>query len=254
MYLKTKWIRWMVGVFAVLTLALATAAIYPQTSEAADDTPTTAQSRGWDERRGGHDELLAEALGITVEELQSAREEAAAAAIDRAVAEGLITEAQAEMLQERGARGLRGGMPPHFFGLEESAIDPQALLADALGVTVEELAAAQDAAQDAALAQAVEDGRITQEEADQIQARQALHPYFQERMQTAYGEAVQQALEEGVITQAQADQLLEEGAPGRFGGHGGLRGMGERGGMRGPGGDGFFGPRGRGEMPGQSGM
>jgi hypothetical protein len=249
MNLKTKWNHWIVGVAAVLTLMLTTAAIYPQVSEAADDTPAVEQSRGWDERRGGNDELLAEALGITVEDLQAAHEEAAAAAIDQAVAEGLITEAQAEQLQERGAMGQFGGFMHPFFNLADSEIDPQALLAEALGITVEDLETAQASAQAAALAQAVEDGRITQEQADQMQARQALQPYRQDRMQAAYTEAVQQALEEGVITQAQADQLLEEGAPGHFGGRGDMRGD-----MRGPGGEGFPGPRGRGGMPGKSGM
>jgi hypothetical protein len=254
MNLKTKWNRWIVGVVAVLTLALGMAAVYPQVSEAAADTPATEQGRGWGERRGGNDELLAEALGITVEELQSAQEAAIAAGIDQAVAEGLITEAQAEMLQERGVRGLRGGMLPRFFGIDDSTIDPQALLAEALGITVEELEAAQSSAQAAALAQAVEEGHITQEEADQMMAHQALQPYLQERMQTAFTDAVEQALADGVITQEQADQLVEEGVPGHFGGRGGKHGMGGRDGMRGPGGDGFFGPRGRGGMPGQSGM
>jgi hypothetical protein len=254
MNLKTKWTRWIVGTIAVLTLALGMVAVYPQVSEAAADTPATEQGRGWGERRGGNDELLAEALGITVEELQSAQEAAVAAGIDQALAEGLITEAQAEMLQERGVRGLRGGMRPPFFGNADSTIDPHALLAEALGITVEELEAAQESARAAALAQAVEEGRITQEQADQMMAHQALRPYLQERMQTAFTDAVEQALEEGVITQEQADQLLEEGAARRFGKPGGMHGMGGRDGMRGPGGDGFFGPRGRGGMPGQSGM
>jgi hypothetical protein len=184
MNLKTKWNRWILGVAAVLTLTLGMAAVYPQVSEAADDTPATEQSRGWGERGSGDDELLAEALGITVEDLE----------------------------------------------------------------------AAQASAQAAGLAQAVEEGRITQEQADQMQARQALRPYLQDRMRAAYTEAVERALKDGVITQDQADQLLEEGAHGRFGKPGGMHGMGGRGGMRGPSGDGFFGPRGRGGMPGQSGM
>lgn len=253
MNLKTKWNRWIVGVAAMLTLALATAAVYPQVSQAADDTPAVEQSRGWGERRGGDNELLAEALGITVEELETAQQEAATAAIDQAVAEGLITETQAEQLKAHSASGRLGGFMHPFFNPEESNIDPQALLAEALGITVDELKAAQDSAQAAALAQAVEDGRITQEQADQIQARQALQPYLQDRMQAAYTDAVQQALDEGAISQAQADQLLEEGMPGHVDGRG-MPGMNGRGGMRGHGGEGFPGERGRGGMPGQSGM
>jgi hypothetical protein len=170
MNFKTTWSRWLLGVVAVLALALATAAVPPQVSEAAVSTQTTSQTRGWGDRSGGHDELLAEALGISVEALQSAGEAATAAAIDQAVSEGLITEAQAS-------------------------------------------------AQAAALAQAVEDGRITQAQAEQMTARQAVHAYLQDRMQTAYSEAVEQGLADGVITQAQADQLLENGAGiGEFGG------------------------------------
>ncbi|MEM7126856.1 MAG: hypothetical protein AAF702_11050 [Chloroflexota bacterium] len=50
----------------------------------------------------------------------------------------------------------------------------QAELAAALGITEEALQSAQDSAREAALAQAVEDGRITQEEADLKEAESAL--------------------------------------------------------------------------------
>ncbi|MBX2997339.1 MAG: hypothetical protein KF893_02420 [Caldilineaceae bacterium] len=241
---KIMWNRWLLGVVAVLMLVLGMAAVYPQVSEAAD-TSATVQHKGVGIPKGDNDELLAETLGITVEDLQSAREEASSAAIDQAVAGGLITEAQAEQLKERGAMGRFGGFMHPFFNLADSDIDPQALLAEALGISVEDLETAQAAAQSAALAQAVEEGRITQEQADQMQAHQALRPYLEERMKSAFTEAVQQALEDGVITQAQADQLSEAGAFGHFGRHGG---------MRGHDGEGFPGPRGRGGMPGQSGM
>lgn len=233
---QTKWNRWLLGAIAVLVLALATAAVYPQVTQAAGNDPGLPGPRGWnDGPRADHDALLAEALGISSADLQAAREEAATAAIEQAVQEGLITQEQADRLQERGAG--------HFFGFGRFAsdtIDPQALLAQALDISVDELQAAQQSARAAALDQAVADGRITQEQADLIQARQALQTYLKERMQNAYEEAVQQAVQDGVITQEQADQILSSG-PGFFGpeNHGGFHGrMGPGGfhGRRGPGG------------------
>src|SRR5690606_16339003 len=53
---------------------------------------------------GAGKELLAEALGISVEELEAACEEVRQAVIAQAVEDGLITERQAERLREgRGA-------------------------------------------------------------------------------------------------------------------------------------------------------
>jgi hypothetical protein len=118
-------------------------------------------------------------------------------------------------------------------------------LADELGLTVEELEAAQQAAQEAALAQAVEDGDLSQEEADLLSAHRALRGYldmrtlmaevlgispeqlgeqpahawieeqgldfetFHEQMQAAREDAIADAVADGIITQAQADALLE---------------------------------------------
>ncbi|GIV78433.1 MAG: hypothetical protein KatS3mg050_2827 [Litorilinea sp.] len=104
-------------------------------------------------------------------------------------------------------------------GVDVSTIDFQALLAEQLGITVDELQTAQDEAFASLLAQAVEDGLLTQEQADQIQARHALRRYLdesnlQERLRAVYEETIQQAVEEGVITQEQADQILSQSGPG----------------------------------------
>jgi hypothetical protein len=182
---------------------------------------------------GNYEEALAEALGITVEELQAAYEKAFAAAIDQALDEGLLTQDQADNLMRsdrfgirgrRGFRGLGGDMNKH--------------LAEALGISVAELEAAQAKAQDAVIAEAIEAGTITQEQADIMKARGAISSYVQEAMTTAYGEAVEQAVADGVITQAQADLLLENGTMG-FRGPGGFFGFGGRGMF---GGRGAFGP------------
>ena len=118
------------------------------------------------------------------------------------------------------------------FGWRGHSAERDAQLAEALGVTVEELQAAREEVFAAELAAAVADGRLTQEEADQIQAQWTLRRYLSEHLQTAYEEAVQQAVEDGVITQEQADALLAEPSRGFFGrGFAGPRGHGMRGGM-----------------------
>jgi len=57
-----------------------------------------------------------------------------------------------------------------------------------------------------------------------------LREFMTERMQTAYDEALADAVTEGIITQEQADQISSEGGAGFFGpgmdggGRGGMRG------------------------------
>ena len=190
-------------------------------------------------RSGYSDEELAAALGITVDELTAARQKASEAAIAQALEAGLITEAQAEDLKA-GERGLpfggRGGG-----WLAENGIDFDALLADALGISVDKLQAAYVQAQNAHIDQEVTDGKLTQEQADLMKGQSALYASeaFQSAMQAAFEAAVNQAVSAGVITQAQADLILENnsgmGMPG-FGGFGGGPGGGHgpRGGEFGP--------------------
>jgi hypothetical protein len=184
---------------------------------------------------GPASEELAAALGISVDDLTAAYQKATEAAVQQALDEGLITQAQADLMRT----GERFGMGMHFGGrmLGSSSIDFQALLADALGITVEQLEAAQQTAHEARLAQAVADGKITQEQADLMQARRRLHTNenFRSSMQSAHQAAIAQAVADGVITQEQADQMLS----GEFGmgrGMGGFGMHGGRGGMRGFGG------------------
>jgi hypothetical protein len=186
-------------------------------------------------------EDLAEALGISVDELTAAFEQANQAALDKAVADGLITQAQADQIKERGSAfpfGGRGGM-----WLAGSGIDYQAFLAEALGISVDALEAAQTKAYEARLDQAVADGDLTQEQADLMKGRRALFSSqtFIDAMQGAFEAAVNAGVEAGIITQAQADAILqaqsERGLPG-FGGPGGFGDFG-RGGRRGHG-EGMF--------------
>ena len=128
--------------------------------------------------KGADNTYLAEALGITVEQLQTAYGNAWQNGIDQAVENGLITAAQAEWLKE-GGFGMRGkvSMLGEWLG-ENNALEMNALLAEELGISVEELQAARQKASEAALQAAIGSGEITQEMADRMRARQALMGYI----------------------------------------------------------------------------
>ena len=226
-------------------------------------------------RDGDHGQYLADALGITVEDLQ--------AAVDSA----------------RDAVQPEDGTTPDFGRGrgDHDAIrgEMDAALAEALGISVDELQAAQQEARDAALADAVANGDITQEQADLMRAGEAVKEYmdrealtaaaldmtveelqaardegvtmadllaqqgldrttFADALQAEADKALAQAVSDGVITQEQADQLAEmggrfmDGGPGGHGERGGRHGHGDEGGRpeRGPDGQDQFqrGPRG----------
>lgn len=222
MNLRNKWSIGMLSLGAALLIGVSTTAVYAQTATP-EQPPVAGMVRL---HKADHNALLAEALGISPEELEAAQTQARNAAIDQAVAEGRITQEQADQIKQ-GEAG-RG----HGFG-RFGRDDHETLLAEALGVTLEELQSAKTEVQERILDEAVAAGELTQEEADLMQARQALQEYLRDRMQTAYEAAVAQAVAEGVITQAQADQLLNEDGvrffdgPGMHGGrhHGGRGGM-----------------------------
>lgn len=176
-------------------------------------------------------EDLAAALGVDVDTLEAAQQTATEQALAQAVEQGLITQAQADRMLER-EQGRGGKFGAHM--LEINGIDYDALLANALNVTVEELNAAREEAFNTGIQRAVDDGTLTQEQADLILGRRALFGSegFQTSMQSAFTESVQQAVTDGVITQAQADAILQNAED-----RGGLFGM------EGRGGHGFFGGR-----------
>jgi hypothetical protein len=191
---------------------------------------------------GPADEYLAQALGITTDELTAAYEKAGAAAIAKAVEEGLITQAQADEMSASGKAVPFGGRWGGW--LSEKGIDFNALLADALGISTDELQAAREKAANARLEQAVADGKITQEQVDLMKGQQALYAdqTFIDSVKSAFNTAVQDAVTRGVITQVQANLILEKSADGmgfpgmrmpgmdgpggrRGGGHGGWEGF-----------------------------
>ena len=137
---------------------------------------------GWKFKGGTIDyqQLLADALKISVEELDKAFETARTAAIEKAVEEGLITREQADEMLVWGGMGHKGfgpfGRKPH--DVSGSTIDENALLADALGISVEALQSARETANEAAIEQAIAEGLITQEQADEMKARKDLQSYL----------------------------------------------------------------------------
>lgn len=273
MKLQSSRTTFFVGAAAALMMTFSTAAVYPAFAQTGDATPTpgvetpatpdgnmnTDKSAGKAPGRhglsGNSDEQLATALGITTDELDAAYLQAANAALDQAVAEDLLTQTQADTLRQRleanGGNGFHlSGRGFHIFGSD--TIDGEALLAEALGITTDELQAAYDEAEAAALAQAVTDGDLTQEQADLLTARRAFQEYWATQQPT-YEESVQAALDAGAITQEQADLLLENQQS--LGGRGfGMRGDFDGGMNFGPGMDGGRGMGGGRGMDGGHGM
>jgi ribosomal protein S20 len=181
--------------------------------------------------KGYNNQDLATALGISVDQLNTAIQKANSDAIDQAVAKGLITQAQADQLKANGAAFPLGGRWEGL--LSQNGIDYNSLLANALGISVDQLQAAYQKAYDTRIDQAVTNGNLTQQQADLLKGKYALfnNKTFQSAMQSAFQAAVKQAVTDGVITQAQADQILSSqnsmGFPGLggFGGRGGFEGF-----------------------------
>ncbi len=217
--------KWVVGGAAALMLTAGVAWTADSTyasslmQEVSQGTSAPAAStlrfvQHGEDRSGSIDnqpELLAAALNVSVEELEAAKAAAHSAAIDQAVAEGLITQEQADEIRARGENSGRIGR------FRSDTIDRDALLANVLGISVEQLATAEETAFTNGLNQAVAEGTITQEQAELKQAQRALKEYLSDSTGT-YEETVQQAVQDGVITQEQADQILSSGRG--FGGRG----------------------------------
>jgi polyhydroxyalkanoate synthesis regulator phasin len=133
------------------------------------------------------------------------------------------------------------GLTPEGFFAELHSGKSLAEVAEAQGVDTETLRNAMEAARIEAIQQAVEDGKLTQDQADRMLERLENRP-TQEELVEAKKQAIQQALEDGTISQEQADWMLEGLENGYWGGRGfGGPGFGKPGGFRGMGG--FHGPR-----------
>ncbi len=185
-----------VGVLIVGVTAVALA----QDSTSADGGALTAVSGFAPRLRQGIERLftpqekdaaLADALDISVDELDAARQTARETLLAQAVADGRITQSQADDMAN-GTFSLRGDLRDlRQEYLPKEAVD--AAIADALGLTVDDLAAARDAGQ-----------RLPELAAQQGVALSAV----QDALQTALADALRQAVADGRLTQSQADEIL----------------------------------------------
>jgi polyhydroxyalkanoate synthesis regulator phasin len=174
-----------------------------------------------EEEASWHDlylEALAEQLGVSVEELQTAQEEARNQVIDDAVASGRITEEQAERLRDAEFGDIRRGFA---MGLKHAIGNVFETAAEILGLTTDEVR--EGLADGKSLADLAEEQGVTDLESQLVAELTA---------------DIEAKVADGSITQDQADRLLEnleervsnlvdhEGGKfrGRFGG--GMRGFG----------------------------
>ena len=196
----TKWITLLIGSTLIAAAALGAVVVVGLTNASAQvETPKISPEiefstddpefdhgpggRRPDGRRPGRapkgNQFLADALEIPLEDLQDAQEAVRIEAIDVALEEGLITEEQAERMKEGrlgrgGGPGLgQPGKPP-----QDGKIDFDALLADELNISVDELIDAREQARQDGIEQALADGKITEEQLEMMEARKALNEYL----------------------------------------------------------------------------
>ena len=181
---------------------------------------------------GYNNQYLADALGITLDKLNTAYQNVYKAALQQAVTDSLITQTQADELTTNGTTFPFGNRWDGW--LTQKGIDFDSFLAKELGINTEALKAAYLTAYNANIDQQVTAGNLTQAQADLLKGEYALYndSTFQSSMQSAYTSAVNAAVASGVITQTQADQILSQNN-GQL-----MFGMGEMGGRGGPNGHG----------------
>lgn len=150
----------------IAALALAIAAGAFALAGALGAGPATAEGGG-----DNDDEIaaLAGALGVTVEELEAAKRQVMLDRIDAAVESGWLGEERAERLREAVESGEEPGHGRGFrgpgFGWHGADGSEGAALAEALGVTIEELEAAMREVVLARIDAAVADGKLSEERA-----------------------------------------------------------------------------------------
>ncbi len=160
---------------------------------------------------------VAEKLGVSQDELQNAIDEASIETIDEAVANGQLTEEQAARLKERAADGgfmfPLGGM---HFGREAAGVLPEAA-AETLGITEDQL---------------MEELRGGQSLAEIAEAQGMSVDDLEAGLLAQVKAQLDSKVADGTLTQVQADEMFEriegtigdianaEGCLGGFGGHG----------------------------------
>ncbi len=156
-----------------------------------------------------------DAQGFSQEEMKALMQDARTTAIDAALADGVITEEQIEKFknrdERRGGRNGEGQDAQNGSGALHNYIAPA--MADALGITVEELEAAHENGE---VRELIEAQGLTQEE-------------MQTAMQGIRERAVDAALADGVLTEEQAEQMKNRSGRGARSGRGGRGGRGKSG-------------------------
>ena len=209
--MKNRWTKTLlISALAVLIIAVGAIAVFAQDGDAppADESPVPLPRGHWRGHHGGYGDGqagLADALGITVEELEAAQREAKIAQITQAVEDGYLSKDQ-------------GNLMVAMILLKES-IDRQALLASALEMDIEELEAA------------IEDGTLREKLGEVTPAD------LKQGMEDAFEEALQKAVDDMLITEEQVELVREHFGNG-FGYHRGYGG----GYGRGPSPHGGYGP------------
>ncbi len=117
------------------------------------------KASSWDEGR----EAFAGALGVTVEDLDAAARQVALDRVDEAVEAGKITEEEAAEIRTRVESSEAGDWHPRGFGLSAGG----EALAEALGVTVEDLKAAMRQVLLERIDAAVKAGKVSEEKAEE---------------------------------------------------------------------------------------
>ncbi len=140
---------------------------------------------------------LAEEQGVAIEDIQAAVEAYKAEAVQDALDAELITEAQAEWLLSHDGRPTRHQVRRGIRNLIRNIIDPDMMketAADALGLSVEEFAEARE-------------GGMTMQELAEEQGVEI--EVVWEAMRATFEVLVEQAVDDGTITRFQADRILE---------------------------------------------
>jgi hypothetical protein len=185
----SKWMKWLIGSAVALFLAavglgLGTAIAVAATAGESPAADPGLEGLGWPGHGFGlvdMQALLAEELGISVEELQAAQQAARQTAIQQLVEAGVLTEEQGELAT--AAAALRSYLDRHDMAAEALGMTPVALtqarldgktlaeILDDQGLSLSEYQANLAQVREEALAQAVADGVITQDQMDQLQDR-----------------------------------------------------------------------------------
>ena len=133
-------------------------------------------------RDAAGDRRLADALGVSLEDLQHARTIAHTTVLSHLLDEGLITVAAAKATQTPGYLA-----DPEAVALDRSRrhVGDEAIylacLAESLGISLEKLQDAREAALERALTTAIEQGALTDEQLEDRMMRYRAHPYTDPR-------------------------------------------------------------------------